>query len=194
MSLEDIIKKVKEELDEKERKREETYLKAREIRRISTKAIREIHKENYEKAEEYLLNARKLVEEVCNEEYAFLNEAFQEFGEACLTLAFLRDKDIPTPEELKIPAECYVFGLADSVGELRRYILNSIRQNKTEKIEYFLDLMDEIYHCLMLIDYPSSVRRKQDMVRVLLEKTQGDVTLALRQAELEKKLCGIQKK
>lgn len=194
MDVNGILGDIKKELDLKDKRREKIFTEAREIRRISTKAIREIHKENYSMAEALIKEAKDKVFELhaadeC--EFSFLQEALQEYGEAVLVYAFLKKRQIPTPAELGITSEPYVLGLADSVGELRRYILDAMRRNNFKDVEYFLDLMDEIYHDIMAFDYPSAIipiRRKQDIARMLLEKTRGEVTIALKQTELEKKL------
>lgn len=195
MTLNGIINEIKKELDGKDRRREEVFASAREIRRISTRAMRAMHKENYEEARVLIQNSRAMVSKLSGEDmaFSFLQEALQEYSEAVLTYAFLKKEKIPTPLELGIPSEAYVLGLADSIGELRRYILDVIRKDDFKEVEYFIDLMDEIFHEIMAFDYPSAIipiRRKQDVARILLEKTRGEVTLALKQTKLEKKLEG----
>ena len=53
--------------------------------------------------------------------------------------------------------------------------------------------MDEIYTVLVTMDYPDAVtrglRRSTDMVRGVLERTRGDLTMALRQRRLEQRLA-----
>lgn len=195
MNLNGIINEIKKELDGKDKRREEVFASAREIRRISTKAMREIHKENYGEARALIQDSKTMVSKLSSEDmtFSFLQEALQEYSEAVLTYAFLKKEKIPTPLELGIPSEAYVLGLADSIGELRRYILDVIRKDDFKEVEYFIDLMDEIFHEIMAFDYPSAIipiRRKQDVARILLEKTRGEVTLVLKQTKLEKKLEG----
>lgn len=195
MNLNGIINEIKKELDGKDKRREEVFASAREIRRSSTKAMREIHKENYEEARALIRDSKTMVSKLSSEDmtFGFLQEALQEYSEAVLTYAFLKREKIPTPLELGIPSEAYVLGLADSIGELRRYILDVIRKDDFKEVEYFIDLMDEIFHEIMAFDYPSAIipiRRKQDVARILLEKTRGEVTLVLKQTKLEKKLEG----
>ena len=58
--------------------------------------------------------------------------------------------------------------------------------------------MDDIYSVIMTMDFPEGVtyglRRTSDAVRGILERTRGDLTLVLRQKELEEKLEQIPKK
>jgi translin len=58
--------------------------------------------------------------------------------------------------------------------------------------------MDDIYSVLMTMDFPDGItyglRRTSDAIRGILERTRGDLTLALRQQELEEKLEQTAKK
>ena len=73
-------------------------------------------------------------------------------------------------------------GLSESVGELRRFILDQLRQNSSLDYEKLLGLMDDIYTLLASIDYPDAItnklRRNTDIARSIMEKTRGDLTLA----------------
>jgi superfamily II DNA helicase RecQ len=55
-----------------------------------------------------------------------------------------------------------------------------------------LGAMDNVYGLLVTLDYPDAItgglRRTTDMVRGVLERTRSDLTLTIRQMELEKKL------
>ena len=91
----------------------------------------------------------------------------------------------------------YLNGLGEAVGELRRYLLDSLRRNDLSRCEELLAIMDDIYSMLVTMDFPDAItyglRRTTDAVRGILEKTRGDLTLVLRQKELEDKLEHIQK-
>jgi translin len=56
--------------------------------------------------------------------------------------------------------------------------------------------MDEIYGMLVQVDYPDAVtnglRRTTDMVRGVLERTRGDLTLAVEQQKLSEALARAQ--
>jgi translin len=187
---------VKKELDNKDRRREEVYPISREIRRLSTKAVREIHKGDFESAKKLTDEAASSLSELDQDDmkFKFMQESLQEYSEAVIVYALLRKEDPPGFNELGVPPEYYALGLGDVVGELRRYILDAIRAERYEDVEHFLELMDEISHEIMSLDYPSAIipiRRKQDAARILLEKTEGEVTVALNQAKLTKKIDGL---
>jgi len=78
------------------------------------------------------------------------------------------------------------------VGELRRYLLDSMRRGNLSRGEEFLSAMDDIYSTLVTMDFPDAItgglRRTTDMVRGVLERTRSDLTLAIRQKELEERL------
>jgi translin len=80
--------------------------------------------------------------------------------------------------------------VSEVIGELRRRALDAIRTNDLENAEKALDLMEELFELLMEFDYREAVlpgmKRRQDMARQIVEKTRGDLTLALRQERLEK--------
>ena len=86
----------------------------------------------------------------------------------------------------------YLHGLGDTVGELRRYLLDSMRKGDLSRGEDFLAAMEDIYVILVTIDFPDALtgglRRATDMVRGVLERTRSDLTLAIRQNELERRL------
>lgn len=196
MKLNGIIESVKAELDKKDKRREEVFSRSREIRRLSTKAIREIHKKDMEKAEELIDGAAALLSDLDSSDmdFKFMQESLQEYSEAAVVYALLNKEDPPGFKELGIPPGYYALGLGDVIGELRKCILDAIREERYDEVDYFLELMEEISYEIMSLDYPSAIvpiRRKQDAARIMLERTRGEVTVALNQAKLEKKIDGL---
>ena len=98
----------------------------------------------------------------------------------------------PGPDELGVGPAAYLNGLGDVAGELRRYILDALRRGDFSRSEELLGVMDEIYTVLVSMDFPDAVtrglRRSADMVRGTLERTRGDLTVALRQHRLEERM------
>jgi|Deesub1362A_J573_1020465.scaffolds.fasta_scaffold00830_8 translin len=193
MGIKEIMADIKKELDIKDARREEVFSLGREIRRLATKALRELHRSQYEAAEELLHEAEKLISMLAEDDFRFslLQEAVQEYVEARLTLCLLRGEDVPSHRELRVPPEWYLLGLADVVGELRRRILDLLREDRLSEIERLLDIMDEITHELNSLVYPSAIvaiKRKQDVARMIMERTLGEVTVAIKESELRRKL------
>ena len=74
-------------------------------------------------------------------------------------------------------------------GRLRRHVLDLIRQGKPPgALEQCCNVMDDIFSVLVTVDFPDAItgglRRTTDMVRGVLERTRGDVTLTIKQEEL----------
>jgi translin len=72
-----------------------------------------------------------------------------------------------------------------------------MRHGDLSRCEELLAAMDEIYTVLVTMDFPDAItgglRHTTDQVRGILEKTRGDITLAVRQKELESKLNEFRK-
>ncbi len=118
----------------------------------------------------------------------FVEDAQKEFAEASLTCALIQGRPLPLPDALHVEWAPYLNGLGESVGELRRYILDRLRQGKPEGCEVFLQAMDDIYLLLTTLDFPDAItgnlRRTTDAVRGILEKTRGDLTVMVGQMQL----------
>ena len=205
-SLDAITEKARLYLAAKDAAREKTLRLCREITRHSSHAIRAVHRQEKAKAEQILNSARLAIEELNKSTQdghsemlhaGFVHDAQKEYAEASITLALLSSESLPEPETLEISYPAYLNGLGEAVGELRRYILDSLRRNDFSRCEDLLAAMDDIYSMLVTMDFPEAItyglRRTTDAVRGILEKTRGDLTMALRQKELESKLEQFQK-
>ncbi|HLA41812.1 MAG TPA: hypothetical protein VJZ27_00160 [Aggregatilineales bacterium] len=178
--------------------REQSIAHARVLIRQSGLAIRSIHRSEWDEASKRLNEIRSLVDEVKTilVDYPDLyhsghtQDALKEYAECSLLFAIIRNTNLPTPEALGIPMSTYINGLAEAATELRRRILDVIRQHGFEEdAERMLDAMDAIYTLMNTIDYPDAVtgglRRRTDVLRGVLERTRGDLTMSLRQQMLE---------
>jgi translin len=67
-----------------------------------------------------------------------------------------------------------------------------MRKGDLSRGEEFLSDMDDIYNVLVTMDFPDAIthglRRTTDNMRGVLEKTRSDLTLTIRQKELEDRL------
>jgi translin len=206
-NLETLAEKIRLYFSAKDAAREKALRLSREIIRYSTTTIRAVHRQEKVNAEQLLTSAQALLKELTNDvlkknndlAYAgFVHDAQKELAEASCTLAIVSSKPLPEPEALGVSYPAYLNGLGEAVGELRRYILDSLRRNDLSRCEEFLATMDDIYSVLMTMDFPEGItyglRRTSDAIRGILERTRGDLTLALRQQELEEKLERTAKK
>jgi translin len=206
-NLEAVAEKIRLYFAAKDAAREKVLRLSREVIRYSANAIRAVHRQEQTGAEQLLSSARVLLEELANDvlqdndelaHSGIIHDAQKEFAEASTTLAIVAGKALPEPETLGVSYPAYLNGLGEAVGEMRRYLLDSLRRNDLSRCEEVLETMDDIYAVLMTMDFPegitSGLRRTSDAVRGILERTRGDLTMALRQKELEDKLEQNQKK
>lgn len=181
--------------------REQALVISRQVIRNSANAIRAVHRNDFSEASRLILEASGLLTKTDrirtdNPEiyYAgFLSDARKEFTEANITLAVISGGDIPDSEKLGVDPPAYLNGMAEVIGELRRYILDSLRSDDIGRCEEFMELMDEIYGILVTVDFPEAVtgglRRSTDAMRGVLERTRGDLTISLQQRRLEQRLA-----
>ena len=184
--------------------REEALRLSREVVRTSANAIRAAHRGELDRAKALLEDASGLVSRIAERLaghpaifYAgYVEDAHKEYAEANATLAFTGGAPLPGPGDLGVGTASYMNGLAEAASELRRYILDSLRRDDFSRCEDLLGTMDEVYSLLVTIDYPDALtrglRRNTDMLRSVLERTRGDLTLALRQRRLEERLSRFQ--
>ncbi|MDD5082839.1 MAG: haloacid dehalogenase [Dehalococcoidales bacterium] len=205
-NLETIAEQIRLDFSAKDAAREKVLPLCREVIRYSSTAIRAVHRQEFAQAGEQLGSARKLLSEIAQavntysdlSNSGFVRDAQKEFAEGSTVLALVTGKPLPTPGTLEVDAAAYLNGLGEAVGELRRYLLDGIRGGDLSRAEELLTAMDDIYSVLVTIDFPDAItaglRRTTDMVRGVLEKTRSDLTLTVRQKELEDRLRGFEGK
>ena len=101
---------------------------------------------------------------------------------------YLYTKDLPDPDKIQTTYSSYLLGLCDLVGELRRTALDSIRAGKAKKADKYLTMMEDIYNVIIRFDYPAGlipIKKKQDMVRGMIEKTRGELAVASCERRIE---------
>ncbi|HSD56786.1 MAG TPA: translin family protein [Methanotrichaceae archaeon] len=202
----DLAENMLSSFDAKDRAREESLKLSREAIRLCSTAIRSIHRGELKEAERLMDEAGaalkriyELLEKHQDIRYAgFVDGAEQEYAEARSVYSITTAQRILTPAEIGVDPVNYLGGLGDTTGELRRHILDLIRNGKPEEGEIFLEIMEEIYHLLMLFDYPDAItrglRRKSDLARSMLERTRGDLTNAIEMSKVEATLRVLNEK
>ena len=181
------MSKIETELDEKDAIREVALKSSRAVVRLSGGITRSLHRNEdvtsqfQDLKDEVSRLSGLLVEHHDIALAGYVESAFQEYAEAAVLISILEKDDVPSPEELGIGSVPFLLGLADSVGELRRYALDELKSGNVKKADHYLDKMEDIFTAIMRFDYPDAIlpiRRKQDIVRSLLEKTRGEVAVA----------------
>jgi translin len=194
-----------EQLAARHQAREQALAVSREVIRFSANAIRAVHRGEFGEARRLLEQAGgrlKQTEPIRQENpeiyYAgFSTDARKEYSEAHITLALISGQPMPQPEALGVDPPSFLNGLAEVIGELRRYVLDALRRDAFDRCEEFMQVMDEVYGILVTVDFPEAVtgglRSRTDNMRAVLERTRGDLTLALRQHKLELRLAEWEK-
>jgi len=205
-NLETIAEKIRTNFEAKNKVRDEALRLSRELIRHCANAIRATHRGEFENATGLLATAKALASEMVDgvADYAdlyyagYTQDALKEFAEANITYALITDQPLPDPDELGVEYAAYLNGLGEAAGELRRHVLDLIRHGELERGEEILSMMDEIYGVLVTIDFPNAItgglRRTTDMVRGVLERTRGDLTMSLRQEKLQQALRDFEEK
>lgn len=187
-------------LEAKHEARERALRESRRAIRSSANAIRAAHRREQDTAEQLLGEARAALDaahEACRdhldvEHAGFLHDAQKEYAEGRTTLALVTGDPLPGPDAVGVPDTAWLNGLAETVGELRRHLLDELRGGGLERCEELLDVMDGIYALLVTIDFPEGVtaglRRSTDVARSIIERTRGDFTTAVLQARLQASL------
>ena len=182
------------------RAREKALSSSRKAIRSSANAIRAIHRGDTEQAEVLMKEARTALDEGegaveghPDVRWAgFLHDAQKEYAEARLTQAVTDGAELPSPDELGVTMAAYLNGMAETIGECRRKVLDLLRQGESDEAERLLRTMDDFYYVLVTVDYPDAItgqlRRWTDVARGIIERTRGDLSLSMVQRDLREAL------
>lgn len=198
--LDQVAEKVRHAFEAKNAARDSALAASRELIRHCALSIRATHRAEYEQAAQLLAKAREIAAQMKGHVAAYpdlyftgyVQDGLKEMAEAHIVHALITGEQLPDPETLGIDYAAYLNGLGEAAGELRRYALDIIRHDTSERVELVLNNMEDIYSVLVTMDFPDALtgglRRTTDMVRGVLERTRGDLTVAARQEKLERTL------
>ena len=118
----------------------------------------------------------------------YVDEAEKEYAEASITMCMVAGTPFPGPEELGVSYTAYLNGMAEAASEMRRHLLGALRRNELPRCEAMLAAMD----------FPEALtgglRHSTDQLRSVLERTRGDLTLAIVQDRLAAKLAAAERR
>lgn len=204
LDLDSIGEPLLARLSEKNGRREAVLDLSRDLVRHAAKAIHAVHRRDWETvdAEIAAADAIQSAMRTSTEGHADIGsagytlDAEKEYAEAYLTRALIRDEPLPAPDALGVDDAAWLNGLGEAGGELRRAALDAIRRDDIRLAERLLSQMQEIYAFLQTIDLPGritrDIKRTNDMVRGVTERTRGDLTVAARQERLERALARLE--
>jgi translin len=197
--LNTIAENIRAAMEAKNAARDDALTRSRELIRHCAESIRAIHRREWGAAEARMATAKEAASQlrqgvaVYPDLYhtGYTQDALKEVVEAFATYAIIRNRPLPTPDELEVEHTAYLNGLAEAATELRRFILDILRRKDgdSEEAERLLDWMDAIYDQLVTFDFPDAItgglRRQTDIVRGVLERTRGDLTTTFQQQRLQ---------
>ena len=199
-ALDRIGEQIRSSFSAKHEARDKAIKSSREAIYKCSTSIRAAHRGEYDLASSLADEAKAILNEVSDaiaghddlRYTGFVLDSQKEYTEARITLALISGQSIPEPDSLGVEYSAYLNGLGEAAGELRRHLLDRMRRGELDRCESVLGMMDDIYNLLVTIDFPDAMtgglRRTTDMVRGVLERSRGDLTVSLRQKELEIKL------
>ena len=191
MDLESLSRDLHGRFDAKTAARERALPAARRSIRASANAIRAVHRGEFDAARRLIGESHAALAEGMEGVDAhpdvrfagYLLDAEKEYAEANLTLALVTDTPLPSPSDVGVGDAPYLNGLAEAIGEGRRHILDLLRTGDVERAERVLASLEEMYGLLVTMDYPDAItmnlRRSTDVARSLIEKTRGDLSVAV---------------
>ena len=175
------LKAMEGRFSEQLERRDRVLKESRDVISASSRAIIDVHTGKMKDAEKELAHARTLLgalkrsSDGTTSRYVVSPEA--EVVEASTVVALAKGKSIPSMEGLGASPEAYLLGLLDTVGELKRLVLDSILQRNLVKAKRYFEVMEGLYSmCSPFAVYDHVVngaRRKIDVARMLVEDTRG---------------------
>ena len=196
MDLSSLSESLRAEFDAITAARDESLASCRSAIRSCGNAIRALHRHEFDVAEKlideaqgHLDAARRVASPHPQVLYAgFVHDAEKELVEARVTHALVTGGSFPTPEGMEVSAPSFAKGMAESIGEIRRHLLDLMRHGELKRCEQLLGEMDDMYYVLVSMDYPDGVtqglRRLTDVARSIVERTRGDFTTSSIQSSL----------
>ena len=187
-NLPEIIASVNERMDSLETMRERSIASSRSVIRKTKAAIHDIHlrKDHDVHLDNAVSEFNDMYQFIKNEpEILFsgpVGDAMMELSEACILSSMVLGKDVPSYSSLNVTPQAWVLGLADSLGELRRILLDDLMNGRVDDAKEVFKQMEEVCGYVMSFDVPDAilpVRRKQDIARSIMERTRTDITNAL---------------
>lgn len=195
-----VIEAITRRLETLATARDHAVGEGRQLIRLAANSVRATHRHDLAGAETLLDEAQERLVTLGDGLRSFpslywagyVQDAAKEIAEAAITLAVVGDRPLPTPEALGVEDPAYLNALAEAASELRRQVLDKLRTGDLARAEVLLETMDDIYAALLTVDYPDAItgglRRTTDQLRAVLERTRGDVTMAVTQNRVEQAL------
>lgn len=199
----DSLSQIRIILDARFAAREKGITGSRRVIRASANGIRALHRGEWDRATGLIDDAEAELSEITQalvdhpemKHAGFVSDAAKEYAEARITEAVFKENSIPSFEDLDMDPVPYLHGLGEAVGEMRRRMLDLLRDEKLVEAEATLEQMDDIVDMLASVDYPdgmtNGLRRTTDVFRSLVERSRSDLTTTMVQERLRNDLANL---
>ncbi len=199
-NFQDIASEIEKKLIESDKARDDLMSLSRTILKCSGQSIENFHRKQLDKAKSKIEEAEEALKIVIelqksqqeNYRIGIVSAAMQEYTEAKLLNELFTVGKIPNYEKINVTEAAYLLGVADLIGELRRYILEKLVEGEIEEARKYYETMKELYATFMQVEcgknLVSDFRRKKDIARILVERTLSDLFVAVQGKKLEERL------
>jgi translin len=199
-----IVEEIRTQLTGINALRDATLNRSRALIRACAESIRAIHRHEWDEATNMLAAARAAADEMVDAladhpllyHAGYTQDALKELVEAHLLFAVVRGGPMPAPAALRVTGSTYLRGMSEAATEMRRFVLDLMRRGEIAEAEPYLAFMEEVYSLLITVDFPDSItdglRRHTDVLRTVLERTRGDLTIAFRQEQMRVALRSLE--
>lgn len=182
--LNNDIGKISEHLSKKQSDFDSVMDMSRKIIRDSGQAITLMHNNEIKRAASLFSiiskNVNKL-KRIDGEFRYYTLQAYQEYTEAAVFRYIKTKHQVPSMRQIGVSTDAYLLGLMDVVGELKREILDSLRENRLKDAELYFDVMKNIYDSTRGLRFAEAVingfRKKQDVARIQIENAGSEILM-----------------
>ncbi len=204
--FEKSMRKIKLKLEEENKVREIIIQKQRKTIRICSEAIKSVHRKEFDIVDKKIESAREHYKEMVTavkgtksmECWRGLDDVAQELGEAIFISSIVRNDKIPSVEDCQITFAGYMLAAGDTIGELRRFMMDSLRNRNFDNAQRAFRYMDYLYSELMTVDYTKMLvgplRSKLDVGRNLVNRSRTDLINAQQAFELKEAMTSLSDK
>lgn len=200
LALEEQVAAACRELDGAHRGREAALPACRKVIQLSGSSIKAAHRRDRiealrlaAEAEVVLRQAQAaVVDHPAIAHAGFLADCEKEYVEARCVMAMIDGVPLPGPGDLRVGVSAWLRGVAEAASELRRHLLDRLRDGEPEVAEDLFGRLEDCYDVLMAVDFPDVVtgglRRTLDALRGVLERSRADLTTTVLQIRLQQSL------
>jgi translin len=127
----------------------------------------------------------------------YITDAEKELVEAAMVLAAIEGAELPGPRTLQVSLVSYLNGAAEAASELRRAVLDLLRAGDLPEAQRLLGIMEMVHDDLGTLDFPDGLtgglRRSNDALRAVIERTRSDLAITEVQNRLYEQLLAARK-